>query len=183
MAPACVARVHSLLPADWDWSGARASPAALPAPGGGGAAAAASQFGSGARPAAVGSAEDLRERAELQRAYYAFLHSLAHNGLAPVLLRAPPGSLDAALGALMRGAATHVDAGEAVGAAGWGCLGLERVQAPPLLSPRVWRQPECAPARRPTALLARAGAHPRRVRPRVAVQGCARRVCRRWSSW
>jgi hypothetical protein len=65
----------------------------------------------------VGGVEDVRERGELQRAYYAFLHSLVHNGLASVLLRAQPGSLDAALGALMQGAATHVDAGELV--TGW----------------------------------------------------------------
>ena len=31
MVPVCVARVHSLLPADWDWSGAKATPAALEA--------------------------------------------------------------------------------------------------------------------------------------------------------
>ncbi|KAI7842372.1 hypothetical protein COHA_004011 [Chlorella ohadii] len=73
MAPACVARVHSLLPADWDWSGAKCTPAALSTP----TAAAAA----GERPAGAGSTEDLRERAELQRAYYAFLHALVHNGL------------------------------------------------------------------------------------------------------
>lgn len=103
MVPACVARVHSLLPADWDWSGAKCTPAALSTP----TAAAAA----GERPAGAGSTEDLRERAELQRAYYSFLHALVHNGLSGVLLRAPPGTLDAALGAVMRGAATHVDAG------------------------------------------------------------------------
>ena len=108
MAPACIARVHSLLPADWDWSGAKATPAALATPT---AAAAGAAADGGSRPAAAGSNVDLRERAELQRAYYAFMHALVHNKLSPVLLRAPPGTLDAALGALMRGAATHVDAG------------------------------------------------------------------------
>ena len=103
MVPACVARVHSLLPADWDWSGAKCTPAALSTP----------TAAAGERAAAAGSTEDLRERAELQRAYYSFLHALVHNGLSGVLLRAPPGTLDAALGALMRGAATHVDAGAA----------------------------------------------------------------------
>lgn len=109
MVPACIARVHSLLPSDWDWSGAKATPAALATPTAAGAAAAAD---GGGKPAAAGSNEDLRERAELQRAYYAFAHALVHNKLSPVLLHAPPGTLDAALGALMRGAATHVDAGE-----------------------------------------------------------------------
>lgn len=51
---------------------------------------------------ALGSAEDLREKGELQRGYYSFLHALAHNDLAPALLRAPPGILDAVLGALMQ---------------------------------------------------------------------------------
>lgn len=112
MVPACVARVHSLLPTDWDWSGAKCTPAALSTP----TAAAAA----GERPAGAGSTEDLRERAELQRAYYSFLHALVHNGLSGVLLRAPPGTLDAALGALMRGAATHVDAGaQRVWGRGW----------------------------------------------------------------
>ncbi len=50
----------------------------------------------------MGSTEDTRERAELQRQYYSFLHSLANNELTGALLRAPPGTLDAALGALMR---------------------------------------------------------------------------------
>ncbi|KAL4444906.1 hypothetical protein ABPG77_003956 [Micractinium sp. CCAP 211/92] len=108
MVPACIARVHSLLPSDWDWSGAKATPAALATPT---AAAAAAAADGGGKPAAAGSNEDLRERAELQRAYYAFAHALVHNKLSPVLLHAPPGTLDAALGALMRGAATHVDAG------------------------------------------------------------------------
>lgn len=52
--------------------------------------------------AALGSAEDARERGELQKGYYSFLHSLVHNDLAGALLRAPPGALDAALGALMQ---------------------------------------------------------------------------------
>lgn len=183
MVPACVARVHTVLPADWDWSGARVTPAALATPTAVAAAAAGSPFSdkSAAASAAAGaggagSNEDLRERAELQRAYYSFCHSLVsierwrrdggaqhkppmltappwlagcheqqsslawpdgcaacggysdvlrcwpalaqvHNRLAGVLLGAPPGTLDAMLGALMRGAATHVDAGEGVG--GW----------------------------------------------------------------
>lgn len=109
----CVARVHALLPADWDWSGARCTPAALSTP------------TATDRPAAAGSTEDLRERAELQRAYYAFAHALVHNGLAGVLLGAPPGTLDGMLGALMRGGATHIDAGARVWGAG--CAGRRSV--------------------------------------------------------
>ena len=107
MVPVCVGRVHTLLPADWDWSGARATPTAAATA----AAAAAASGGGDGRPAGGGSIEDLRERAELQRAYYSFAHSLVHSGLASVLLRVPRSSLDAVLGALMRGAASHVDPG------------------------------------------------------------------------
>jgi exportin-T len=99
--------VHSLLADDWDWTGARASPAALMTA----AAEAAAPGEPPRRAAALGSTEDLRERGELQRAYYLFLHALVHCGLAGVLLGAPPGGLDAAMAALMRGAGTHVDAG------------------------------------------------------------------------
>ena len=53
-----VARVHALLPPAWDWAGV------------------------GGRP---GASEEDRERAELQRAYYAFLNALAQNGLLPAL--------------------------------------------------------------------------------------------------
>lgn len=51
---------------------------------------------------ALGSAEDMRERGELQKAYYSFLHALAHNELTSALLQTPPGTLDAVLGALMQ---------------------------------------------------------------------------------
>ena len=49
-----VARVHALLPASYDWSGADGKP---------------------------GASEDRRERAEVQRSYYAFLNALAQSGL------------------------------------------------------------------------------------------------------
>ncbi len=49
-----VARVHTLLPQSYDWSGADGKP---------------------------GASEDKRERAEVQRAYYGFLNALAQNQL------------------------------------------------------------------------------------------------------
>ncbi|KAK9827309.1 hypothetical protein WJX81_002974 [Elliptochloris bilobata] len=93
--PEVVARVHALLPADWDWSGAAAAPPSAVA---------------GVPPAAAPAAsEEAREAGDMQRAYYALLLSLATNQLAPALLQAPGGALDAALEALLRGAASHVD--------------------------------------------------------------------------
>ena len=56
------------------------------------------------------SAEDARERGELQRAYYSLLHATTHNELTGVLLAAPAATRDAALEGLVRGAASHVDA-------------------------------------------------------------------------
>lgn len=52
--PEVVARVHALLPPGWDWSGV------------------------GGRP---GAPEEARERAELQRSYYALLAALASSGV------------------------------------------------------------------------------------------------------
>ncbi len=49
-----VARVHTLLPQSYDWSGADGKP---------------------------GASEDKRERAEVQRAYYGFLNALAQSQL------------------------------------------------------------------------------------------------------
>jgi len=83
-----VARVHALLPPDWDWSGAAAAPppaaaatGGAPAGGGGGAA-----------------SEEAREAGDLQRAYYALLLALALNQLAPALLQARPRVLQQAAG-------------------------------------------------------------------------------------
>ena len=56
------------------------------------------------------SAEDARERGELQRAYYSLLHATTHNELTGALLAAPAATRDAALEGLVRGAASHVDA-------------------------------------------------------------------------
>lgn len=112
-----VGRVHSgpqaLLPPDWDWSGAKALPSASVATPSSPAVRAAPLSGAagGGSVPALGSAEDMRERGELQKAYYSFLHALAHNELTSALLQTPPGTLDAVLGALMQGAGTHVDSG------------------------------------------------------------------------
>ena len=58
-----VARVHALLPASYDWSGADGKP---------------------------GASEDRRERAEVQRSYYAFLNALAQSRLLQCLQASRP---------------------------------------------------------------------------------------------
>jgi hypothetical protein len=55
--------------------------------------------------------EFAREKGELQRAYYSILHAISHHGLAPLLLSCPGAVGELVLGALTRGAATHVDPG------------------------------------------------------------------------
>ena len=60
-----VARVHALLPASYDWSGADGKP---------------------------GASEDRRERAEVQRSYYAFLNALAQSRLLQCLQASQPHS-------------------------------------------------------------------------------------------
>ncbi|CAK0782799.1 hypothetical protein CVIRNUC_005994 [Coccomyxa viridis] len=79
--PEMVARVHALLPASYDWSGADGKP---------------------------GASEDRRERAEVQRSYYAFLNALAQSRLLQCL-QGSAGTLDAVLEALLRGASTHIE--------------------------------------------------------------------------
>ncbi|KAG7675140.1 hypothetical protein Ndes2526B_g07998 [Nannochloris sp. 'desiccata'] len=98
--PESVAKVHLLLGQDWDWSGVAAQPAMSSSP--------ATARLSG--PAVAGSTEDLRERGELQRAYYSFLANLIAADMSRVLLAAPGETLSHALHDLMQGAATHVDA-------------------------------------------------------------------------
>ena len=61
-----VARVHALLPASYDWSGADGKP---------------------------GASEDRRERAEVQRSYYAFLNALAQSRLLQCLQASQPHSI------------------------------------------------------------------------------------------
>ncbi|KAK9812733.1 hypothetical protein WJX72_002830 [[Myrmecia] bisecta] len=98
--PVCVARIHAVLTPDWDWSGR----AALPAGPAVGAGAAAGEVQAGLN-------EDLREKAELQRSYYSFLHAVTHNQLTGALVAAPgqAGMLEAVLEALARGAGSHAD--------------------------------------------------------------------------
>jgi exportin-T len=97
--PALLGRVHSALPPEWDWTGARAAPQRL-----------INNPRDGLANVNSGS-EEIRERGDLQRAYYLFLHSMAHGGLANTLLGGSRQAADAALGALLRGAGTHVDPG------------------------------------------------------------------------
>ena len=46
--------------------------------------------------------EAARERAELQKAYYSFLHALTSNDLTSSLLATAPGALEAVIGALLQ---------------------------------------------------------------------------------
>lgn len=96
--PECISHVHSLLGPDWDWSGTEALPALASSPSG------MSPIRSG--PAQVGSNEDLREKAELQKAYYTFLNSLSQSNHGHLLLHT---SEAISLGDLLRGASSHVD--------------------------------------------------------------------------
>ncbi|GBF91404.1 exportin [Raphidocelis subcapitata] len=122
MLPQIVGRVNTLLGQEWDWSGRAAAPARGGAPAAAAAAAPAGaapeqqqqqqqqRSGEGGGGAEVtATLEDVREKGELQRAYYSFLHGVAHQGLAAALLQAPPSVLDSVLSALTRGAASHVD--------------------------------------------------------------------------
>lgn len=55
--------------------------------------------------------EDLREKGELQKAYYGFLHAITSSSLSHVLLQTPSAPLHQALGALVAGGAGHTDPG------------------------------------------------------------------------
>lgn len=61
-------------------------------------------------PASTGI-EDLREKGELQKAYYGFLHAVIGSSLSHVLLQTPSETLHRALTALVAGGAEHVDPG------------------------------------------------------------------------
>lgn len=60
---------------------------------------------------ATSGIEDLREKAELQKAYYSFLHAITSSNLRHVLLQTPSDTLQPALGALVAGGAGHIDPG------------------------------------------------------------------------
>lgn len=64
----------------------------------------------GLAPATSG-VEDLREKGELQKAYYSFLHAITSSNLSHVLLQTPSATLHQALGALVAGGAGHIDPG------------------------------------------------------------------------
>jgi hypothetical protein len=63
-------------------------------------------------PKSTGGAavEEAREKDALQRAYYGMLLAVVQNDLVACLLAAPPGTLEAALPAVLLGASTHIDA-------------------------------------------------------------------------
>ena len=55
--------------------------------------------------------EELREKSELQKAYYSLLHAVTSSNLSHVLLQTPSATLHQALGALVAGGAGHTDPG------------------------------------------------------------------------
>jgi len=55
--------------------------------------------------------EDLREKGELQKAFYGFLHAITVSNLSHILLQTPSDTLHRALTALVAGGAGHVDPG------------------------------------------------------------------------
>ncbi|KAG2493435.1 hypothetical protein HYH03_008254 [Edaphochlamys debaryana] len=91
--PPLLVRLHGALGAGWDWSGRQAAPGALTL----------------ATEGTAATLEDVRERGELQRAYYLLLSGITGAGLSGALLKVPPAALEAAVVGLTRGAATHVD--------------------------------------------------------------------------
>lgn len=70
-------RVHGALGPSWDWSGAAAAPAPVVPQ-------------EGLVNGAPSSSEEARERGDVQRAYYSFLHTLTTASLSPCLFQVPP---------------------------------------------------------------------------------------------
>ena len=97
--PECVVKVHFFLGNDWDWSGKAALPALASSP----------SMARVTGPAVVGSIEDVRERAELQKMYYMLLYNIAAADMSRTLLAGHGDTLTMALCDLIRGGGTHVD--------------------------------------------------------------------------
>ena len=60
---------------------------------------------------ALSGIEETREKCELQKAYYGFLHAVTVSNLSHILLQSPSETLHRALTALVAGGAGHVDPG------------------------------------------------------------------------
>lgn len=104
--PVAVVKVHTLLGADWDWSGRSALPAAAVAAV---AAQSSPQQQQQQQQQPQVTVEELREKGDLQRSYYSLLLGLTMNNLTGSLLQLPAQVLDNIMTALAKGAATHVD--------------------------------------------------------------------------
>lgn len=89
--PPLVARVHELLPADWDWTGAEAARHATTDGG------------------LTGSTEDVRERGALQAAYHGLVHAVAMTALLDTFTSNTE-TLQCAMKSTMQGAAEHIEA-------------------------------------------------------------------------
>eukprot|EP00884_Botryococcus_braunii_P015515 jgi/Botrbrau1/2647/Bobra.0203s0001.1 len=77
--PIAVERVHTALGPTWDWSGAAAAP--LP-----------TLLKDRSSNGPASSSEEAREKSDVQRAYYSFLHALATASLSPCLFQVCPGA-------------------------------------------------------------------------------------------
>eukprot|EP00884_Botryococcus_braunii_P004726 jgi/Botrbrau1/14254/Bobra.113_2s0002.1 len=95
--PIAVERVHTALGPTWDWSGAAAAP--LP-----------TLLKDRSSNGPASSSEEAREKSDVQRAYYSFLHALATASLSPCLFQVLGArASDTVLPELIRGGACHVD--------------------------------------------------------------------------
>ena len=100
-----VEHVHMILSDEWDWSGVLAMPAMASSP-------AARALNAPIGPAPAGSTEYLRERGELQRTYYAFLHAVTlSDALSEAMLAMNSEAISKCLNDLVQGAGSHVDSG------------------------------------------------------------------------
>ncbi|CAG9460416.1 unnamed protein product [Pedinophyceae sp. YPF-701] len=100
--PLVISRVHELLPASWDWSGAASTPIRRHA---------SAEHANGTHPGflPVGSSEEQRLLGEVQRAYYTLLLGIVNNSQAGALSQIDPSATQACLEALFTGSSQHVD--------------------------------------------------------------------------
>mmetsp|Transcript_3613 Transcript_3613/g.10405 ORF Transcript_3613/g.10405 Transcript_3613/m.10405 type:complete len:537 (-) Transcript_3613:551-2161(-) len=87
---------HNLLTPSWDWSGRSG-------------AGTSEDFQVNNHTQATGSAEELREKAELQRSYYSVLHAICQNNLSSALSHLKVATLEQCMQGLVSGASLHVD--------------------------------------------------------------------------
>ena len=94
--PECIAKVRELLGSQWDWSGKESQPALASSP--------AATMSQSTNP--VGSTEDLREKADLQKQYYTFINSVTQCCVVDMVISPRETT---AVPDLIQGAVSHVD--------------------------------------------------------------------------